>query len=80
MISAGLIGLLLCIGTVVWLIRSVLPRTLSYSAFADQISHGNYSTRSPRPVMTNSPSWVGYWTTWLIAAPSMTSTTATSAD
>jgi diguanylate cyclase (GGDEF)-like protein len=45
MISAGLLGLLLSIGTVVWLIRSVLPRTLSYSAFADQISHGNYDGR-----------------------------------
>jgi diguanylate cyclase (GGDEF)-like protein len=30
---------------VLWLIRSVLPRTLSYSAFADQISHGDFSRR-----------------------------------
>jgi diguanylate cyclase (GGDEF)-like protein len=45
MIVAGVVGLLLCIGTVLWLIRSVLPRTLSYSTFADQISHGDYSGR-----------------------------------
>ena len=45
MLIAGIVGLLCSIATVVWLIRSVLPRTLSYSAFATQLRQGNYTHR-----------------------------------
>jgi diguanylate cyclase (GGDEF)-like protein len=45
MLIAGLAGLLCSIATVVWLIRSVLPRTLAYSAFATQVGRGDYSGR-----------------------------------
>jgi diguanylate cyclase (GGDEF)-like protein len=45
MLLVGLIGLLLSVGIVVWLIRSVLPRTLAYSAFAAQVRQGDYSHR-----------------------------------
>lgn len=45
MLIAGLAGLLCSIATVVWLIRSVLPRTLAYSAFATQVGSGDYSRR-----------------------------------
>lgn len=45
MLLAGVVGLLFSIATVVWLIRSVLPRTLSYSAFAAQVGRGDYSHR-----------------------------------
>ena len=41
----GLIGLISSAGVVMWLIRSVLPRTLAYSAFASEVSHGNYTRR-----------------------------------
>lgn len=45
MLAAGIVGLLLSIATVIWLIRSVLPRTLSYSAFATKLGQGDYSSR-----------------------------------
>jgi diguanylate cyclase (GGDEF)-like protein len=45
MLVAGLVGLLCSIATVVWLIRSVLPRTLSYSRFAARVSRGDYTER-----------------------------------
>jgi diguanylate cyclase (GGDEF)-like protein len=45
MLAAGIIGLLFSIATVIWLIRSVLPRTLSYSAFATQLGQGDYTSR-----------------------------------
>jgi len=45
MLLAGIVGLLCSIATVIWLIRSVLPRTLSYSAFATEIAQGDYSRR-----------------------------------
>jgi diguanylate cyclase (GGDEF)-like protein len=45
MLIAGTAGLLLSIATVIWLIRSVLPRTLSYSAFATKLGHGDYTSR-----------------------------------
>ncbi|GAB7003025.1 hypothetical protein JCM18899A_04960 [Nocardioides sp. AN3] len=45
MLMAGLAGLLCSIATVIWLIRSVLPRTLEYSAFATQVGRGDYSRR-----------------------------------
>jgi diguanylate cyclase (GGDEF)-like protein len=45
MLGAGIIGMLFSILTVIWLIRSVLPRTLSYSAFATKVGRGDYSTR-----------------------------------
>jgi diguanylate cyclase (GGDEF)-like protein len=45
MLIAGAIGLLCTVGVVAWLIRSVLPRTLSYSAFAAGVGHGDYSHR-----------------------------------
>jgi diguanylate cyclase (GGDEF)-like protein len=45
MLIAGLAGLLCSIATVIWLIRSVLPRTLAYSAFATQVGQGDYRRR-----------------------------------
>jgi diguanylate cyclase (GGDEF)-like protein len=45
MLIAGLTGLLCSIATVIWLIRSVLPRTLAYSAFATEVGQGDYSRR-----------------------------------
>lgn len=45
MLIAGLAGLLCSIATVIWLIRSVLPRTLAYSAFATQVGEGDYGRR-----------------------------------
>jgi diguanylate cyclase (GGDEF)-like protein len=45
MLLAGLLGLLSTVGVVVWLIRSVLPRTLAYSAFATEVSAGDYGRR-----------------------------------
>jgi diguanylate cyclase (GGDEF)-like protein len=45
MLLAGLLGLLCSVGVVIWLIRSVLPRTLAYSAFAAQVRQGDYSHR-----------------------------------
>jgi diguanylate cyclase (GGDEF)-like protein len=45
MLIAGIVGLLSSIATVIWLIRSVLPRTLSYSAFAAKVGRGDYSGR-----------------------------------
>lgn len=45
MLIAGIAGLLCSIATVIWLIRSVLPRTLAYSAFATEVGQGDYSRR-----------------------------------
>lgn len=45
MLIAGLTGLLCSIATVIWLIRSVLPRTLAYSAFATEVGQGDYRRR-----------------------------------
>ena len=45
MLIAGVLSLLCAAGVVVWLIRSVLPRTLAYSAFATDISQGRYDAR-----------------------------------
>ena len=45
MVLVGLAGLLLSVGVVVWLIRSVLPRTLAYSSFAAQVRQGDYTQR-----------------------------------
>jgi diguanylate cyclase (GGDEF)-like protein len=45
MLLAGLLGLICSVGVVIWLIRSVLPRTLAYSAFAADVSRGNYEER-----------------------------------
>lgn len=45
MLIAGTVGLLCSIATVARLIRSVLPRTLSYSAFATEVSRGDYGRR-----------------------------------
>jgi diguanylate cyclase (GGDEF)-like protein len=45
MLIAGIVGLLCSIATVLWLIRSVLPRTLSYSAFATKVGEGDYTSR-----------------------------------
>lgn len=39
------LALLAAAGIVGWLIRSVLSRTLRYSAFAGELTRGNYSTR-----------------------------------
>ena len=43
MLIAGALGLICTVGVVGWLIRSVLPRTLAYSAFAADVSRGDYS-------------------------------------
>ena len=43
MLLAGALGLICTVGVVGWLIRSVLPRTLAYSAFAADVSRGDYS-------------------------------------
>jgi diguanylate cyclase (GGDEF)-like protein len=45
MLVAGILGLLISVGVVVWLIRSVLPRTLAYSAFAAEVGQGDYGRR-----------------------------------
>jgi diguanylate cyclase (GGDEF)-like protein len=45
MLLVGLLGLLCSVGVVSWLIRSVLPRTLAYSAFAAQVRQGDYTQR-----------------------------------
>ncbi len=45
MLIVGLIGLLAASGVVIWLIRSVLPRTLAYSTFATKVSEGQYDAR-----------------------------------
>ena len=45
MLIAAAIGLACAIGVVAWLIRSVLPRTLAYSAFAGEVSQGSYERR-----------------------------------
>lgn len=45
MLLSGVVGLACAIGTVIWLIRSVLPRTVRYSAFATKIADGDYSSR-----------------------------------
>ena len=42
MLLAGLICLLISAGVVAWLIRSVLPRTLAFAAFAAEVSEGRY--------------------------------------
>jgi diguanylate cyclase (GGDEF)-like protein len=40
-----LVGLLLAVGVVMWLVRSVLPRTLEYSSFAQGITEGDLAAR-----------------------------------
>ena len=45
MLLVGLLCLLLSVGVVLWLIRSVVPRTLAYSAFASRVRAGDYSER-----------------------------------
>jgi diguanylate cyclase (GGDEF)-like protein len=45
MLLAGILGLLCTVAVVVWLIRSVLPRTLAYSAFATEVGQGDYRRR-----------------------------------
>jgi diguanylate cyclase (GGDEF)-like protein len=45
MLLAGILGLLFTVAVVVWLIRSVLPRTLAYSTFATEVGQGDYSRR-----------------------------------
>lgn len=49
MALALVLWLIAAVGMVVWLIRSVLTRTLSYSSFAQAVSGGDYTRRlSPR--------------------------------
>jgi diguanylate cyclase (GGDEF)-like protein len=45
MLLAGILGLLCTVAVVIWLIRSVLPRTLAYSAFATEVGQGDYRRR-----------------------------------
>lgn len=45
MVIAIILGLVAVVGIVLWLIRSVLSRTLAYSAFASEVTHGEYSKR-----------------------------------
>ena len=45
LLIVGVLGLLCSVGIVVWLIRSVLPRTLAYAAFADRVRRGDYTQR-----------------------------------
>ena len=45
MLIAAALGLACAIAVVAWLIRSVLPRTLAYSAFAGEVSEGSYTRR-----------------------------------
>jgi diguanylate cyclase (GGDEF)-like protein len=45
MLLTVLLAVLAVAGVVGWLIRSVLPRTLQYSAFAADVTHGDYTRR-----------------------------------
>jgi diguanylate cyclase (GGDEF)-like protein len=47
MILVLVLGLVAATGLVVWLIRSVLTRTLAYSSFARSVSEGDFTKRLP---------------------------------
>jgi diguanylate cyclase (GGDEF)-like protein len=49
MILVLLVGLLIGMGLVAWLMRSVLKRTLSYSRFASAVSDGDFTQRLSPP-------------------------------
>jgi hypothetical protein len=52
------------VGAVLWLIRSVLPRTLAYSSFAARLAEGNDARWTTPSVTTRSASWVTCCRTW----------------